>query len=209
MRPSGPATRRRAPALCLLFAGLALAAAGCGGGETKSTPKLLGTPAIPEKAAPPLSLRDSLGRPFSLDSYRGKAVLVTFIYTHCPDVCPLIVGNLRTAQSRLGAKAEDVRIVAVSVDPRGDNAGSVKAFLRAHDMTGRMDYLIGSRPELEGVWKDWHVLSQAAPSRTDPDFVEHSAMVYAVDADGKIAALYPQSFSPGEIVHDVPILASE
>jgi protein SCO1/2 len=209
MRFSKPGARlRRAAAPGLLLAGLALTGAGCGGSEATSTPRLLGTPAIPEKPAPPLNLRDSQGQPFSLEGDRGKVVLVTFIYTHCPDVCPLIVGNLRTAQNQLGAKAGDLRIVAVSVDPRGDTAGSVNAFLRAHDMTGRMRYLIGSRPELERVWAAWYVLSQASPKKTDPDFVEHSAMVYAVDADGKIAALYPPSFSPGEIVHDVPILAS-
>lgn len=75
-------------------------------------------------------------------------------------------------------------------------------------MTGRMRYLIGTRPELERTWADWHVLSEAAPTRRDPDFVEHSALVYGVGADGKIAALYPPTFKPGEIVHDAPILAS-
>jgi protein SCO1/2 len=192
----------------VLLGALALAMAGCGGGGGQSSPRLLGTPAIPEKPAPQLSLRDSHGRPFDLESDRGKAVLVTFIYTHCPDICPLIVGNLRAAQQRLGPGADDLRIVAVSVDPRGDTAGSVKAFLRAHAMSGRMEYLVGSRAELERTWTAWHILSKAAPKRKDPDFVEHSALVYGVDAGGRIAALYPPTFSPKEIVHDVPILAS-
>jgi cytochrome oxidase Cu insertion factor (SCO1/SenC/PrrC family) len=75
-------------------------------------------------------------------------------------------------------------------------------------MTGRMRYLIGTRPELERTWADWHVLSEAAPTRRDPDFVEHSGLVYGVSADGKIAALYPPTFKPAEIVHDAAILAS-
>src|SRR3979411_1503 len=56
----------------------------------------------PVQPAPPLSLRNYLGRRVNLDSYRGKAVLITFVYTHCPDVCPLIISNLRVAQNLLG-----------------------------------------------------------------------------------------------------------
>src|SRR5437879_6713868 len=53
----------------------------------------------PVAAAPPLVLRNYLGQPVNIQSYKGKAVLVTFIYTHCPDVCPLITSNLRVAQN--------------------------------------------------------------------------------------------------------------
>ena len=56
----------------------------------------------------------------NLAGYRGKAVFVTFLYTHCPDVCPLIASQLHNALSRLGSKAGQVQLVAVSVDPRGD-----------------------------------------------------------------------------------------
>src|ERR1035441_7263850 len=56
----------------------------------------------PATEAPPLALRNYLGRPVNIDSYRGKTVLVTFIYTHCPDVCPLITSNLRVAQNLMG-----------------------------------------------------------------------------------------------------------
>ena len=144
----------------------------------------------------------------NLDQYRGKAVLVTFIYDHCPDICPLMVGNLHTAQAQLGPEAQKLQIIAVSVDPRGDTPSTVKAFLREHRMTGRMEYLIGSRPELEKVWRDWSILSKATPTPKDPDLVEHSALVYGISASGRITTLYPHDFVPSQIVHDVPILAS-
>ena len=77
----------------------------------------------PVTQAPPLALRNYLGQPVNIDSYRGKAVLVTFLYTNCPDICPLITSNLRVAQNLMGpAKASKVQIIAVSVDPRGDTA---------------------------------------------------------------------------------------
>ena len=134
-----------------------------------TTVKYAGVAAAPSKPAPPLALRDSLGHPVNLDQYRGKAVLVTFIYDHCPDICPLMVGNLHTAQAQLGPEAQKLQIIAVSVDPRGDTPSTVKAFLREHRMTGRMEYLIGSRPELEKVWRDWSILAKATPTTEDPD----------------------------------------
>ena len=164
---------------------------------------------LPSKPAPPLALIDSLGHPVNIDQYRGKAVLVTFIYDHCPDICPLMVGNLHNAQAQLGPEADKLQIIAVSVDPRGDTPRTVAPFLRAHRMTGRMEYLIGSRPQLERVWRDWSILSKTTPTKRDPDLVEHSALVYGISASGRITTLYSHDFAPAQIVHDVPILASQ
>ena len=199
-------------ALTLVAACAAAVLVGCGGGggaSASTSPKFAGVRALPSKPAPPLALRDSLGQPVNIDQYRGKAVLVTFIYDHCPDICPLMVGNLHTAQAELGPEAAKVQIIAVSVDPRGDTPQSVAAFLRAHRMTGRMQYLIGSRGQLEKVWRDWSILSKATPTKGDPDVVEHSALVYGISASGRITTLYQHDFTPKQIAHDVPILASE
>lgn len=202
--------------LALLVAATAAAVfAGCAGGGGKAdstqstTAKYAGIAAAPTKPAPPLVLNDSLGHPVNLDQYRGKAVLITFIYTHCPDTCPLIVGNLHTAQSELGADSRKLQIVAVSVDPRGDTAGAVNSFLRAHRMTGRMEYLIGSGPQLMRAWRAWDVLAKGPRTSSSPDRVAHSALIYGVSASGKITTLYPANFRPSQVVHDVPILASE
>ena len=115
----------------------------------------------PVAPAPPLALRNYLGQPVNIDSYRGKAVLVTFLYTNCPDVCPLIASNLRVAQNLMGpAVAAKAQIIAVSVDPKGDTPKAVAAFLAQHEMTGRMQYLLGSAHELAHVWKAWGVGSE-------------------------------------------------
>jgi protein SCO1/2 len=204
---------RRWPILALLLVSAALLAAGCGGGSDATSGKssgatgkrkFAGAEASPPKPAAPLELRNSLGQSVNLREFRGNAVLVTFIYTHCPDVCPLIVSHLKTAQALLGPKAKGLEIVAVSTDPRGDNPKTVAAFLRDHAMTGRMQYLIGSRDELGRVWKDWNIV--ARPEKAGRDLVEHSALVYGIGADGRITTLYPANFTPSEIVHDVPLL---
>ncbi len=161
----------------------------------------------PPTAEPPLQLHNYLGQPVNIDSYRGKPVLVTFVYTHCPDVCPLIISNLHVAQNLMGKDGSSkAQIIAVSVDSKGDNRKTVTAFLKAHQMTGRMQYLIGSTPELARVWKSWGVGSER--DAKDPDLVEHSGLVYGITASGKRTTLYSASFKPATIVHDVPLLAS-
>ena len=131
-------------------------------------------------------------------------MLVTFLYTHCIDVCPLIAANLAVALDRLGPAARTVRIIAVSVDPRGDNRKTVSAFLRLHQMTGRMKYLVGTASQLAPVWKAWHVAALRDP--TSRKLVTHSSVTYGVSATGKLVTLYGPTFQPAQIVHDTPKL---
>jgi len=188
---------------------------GCGGSAhatthasttTRPASGWAGAVANPPFAAKPMSLRNWDGRPVDLRRYRGKAVLVLFIYDHCPDTCPLMVGHLHAAQAQLGSQANKMQIVAVSVDPRGDTPKTVRAFLQEHQMLGRMDYLVGSRAQLQPVWKRWGILANSDPK--NPDAVEHSALIYGITASGKVQTLYPSNFKPSDIVHDVPLLAA-
>lgn len=161
----------------------------------------------PAQQAPPLQLRNYLGQPVNIDSYRGKAVLVTFLYTNCPDICPLITSNLRVALNLMGAAvAAKVQVIAVSVDPHGDTPKAVAAFLARHEMTGRMQYLIGSVKELARVWKAWGVGSERDAQQ--PQFVNHTGLVYGITGSGKRLTLYASSFQPAEIAHDVPLLVA-
>ncbi len=176
-----------------------------GGASAARSSQFSGQVLTPVTAAPPIHLDNYLGKRITLGQYRGTPVLVTFLYTHCPDVCPLIATNLRATQARLGAAARDVEIIAVSVDPHGDTRGTVAAFLRAHEMTGRMQYLIGSAGALARTWKAWNIGSQRDSG--NPEFVAHSALVYGISASGKLRTIYPANFKPAQIVHDVPLLA--
>jgi protein SCO1 len=201
------------------FAGGVLLVSGCGSsGSSKQTTATSAASTTkvdykaeavlsPATAEPPLKLRNYLGQPVNIDQYRGRPVLITFVYTHCPDVCPLMISNLRVAQNLMGAGgAKKAQVIAVSVDSKGDTPKTVKAFLKAHEMTGRMQYLIGSQQELARVWKAWGVGSER--DAKNPDFVEHSGLVYGITASGKRAVLYSASFKPVAIAHDVPLLAS-
>jgi protein SCO1 len=189
-------------------------ASGCG--SSSAAAKHTGAEAVkfdaagtlsPVAQAPALVLRNYLGKRVDLNSYRGKAVLVTFVYTHCPDVCPLIISNLRVAQNLMGAaEAAKAQVIAVSVDPRGDTRKAVTRFLAQHEMAGRMQYLVGSARELGAVWKAWGVGSER--DAKSPDLVEHSGLVYGVTGSGKRMTIYAASFQPSDIAHDVPLLAA-
>jgi protein SCO1/2 len=199
----------------LLAAAAAVAVCGCGASAANqastsnqaSSPSgagLQGLVLTPAKRAPALSLRNYTGVPVDLASLRGRAVLVTFVYTHCPDVCPLIVSNLAIAQRQLGSQARHLQIAAVTVDPRGDTPAAVSAFLAAHDATGRMDYLLGTRSQLARTWRAWDV----AVRLDNPAAAGHSAVVFGITASGREAVVYPSNFTPAQIAHDVPLLAS-
>jgi protein SCO1/2 len=133
-------------------------------------------------------------------------VLLTFIYDHCPDTCPLIVANLHTALLKLGAAASKLQIIAISVDPTGDTPATVRRFLAAHEMTGRMEYLIGSFTELAPIWKAYGVQVQGPPEKRE-DVVGHSAFVYGITGSGSALVIYPPTFEPSWIAHDAPLLA--
>ena len=219
-----PTNRARRHRIVLLALGVAAALAVvilaaallAGGGSSGATPAEAAVTARPgggfaggvlttPKPAPALALRDSTGRPVDLAADRGTAVFVTFLYTRCPDVCPLTTDNLRTARGKLTpAQRTRLRIVAVSVDPKNDTPAAVNTFLARHRVTGQMDYLVGSAAQLAPVWKRWGVA--AAADTTDPNFVAHSALIYGVGASGDIQTVYSWDAPPADLAHDVPLL---
>jgi protein SCO1/2 len=180
-------------------------AAGCGGSQKAAAeppPSFAGSALTPPKATPDFSLRDAHGRTISMSEQRGKLVLVTFIYTHCPDICPLITQNLNDALQQLGTKRKDVSVLAVSVDPRGDTAKAVRAYEKLHHLVPEFHYLIGSKPELLQVWKAWGVAAVAS----DPELVDHTAYTMLVDRAGKGRVIYDAHIQSKQVVHDVRAL---
>jgi protein SCO1/2 len=129
-------------------------------------------------------------------------VLVTFLYTHCPDVCPLIAQNLNAALRSLGPAASRVRVLAVSVDPKGDTPTAVRAYVKRMHLAPQFEYLIGTRPELRRTWAAWHVLSV----QSSADLVDHVAYTALVDPAGKERILYGGQVHARDVLHDVRIL---
>lgn len=120
-------------------------------------------------------LRDQDGRTVNPREFRGRPVIVTFLYTTCRDTCPLTAQQIAGAMDLLG---HSVPALAVSVDPKRDTPALAKKFLAKQRIDGRMRFLLGRSAELQPVWREFGV----APQRTE---VEHSVSVVVLDADGR------------------------
>jgi len=151
---------------------------------------------------PGFVLRDQSGHRISLDGQRGKLVLLTFLYTHCPDVCPLTAQNLSGAVRLLGPKADAVRVLAVSVDPRGDTPKSVRHFIRTHRLVRQFHYLIGSKQELEPIWHVYGV----TPVQRGKSGLDHTLYTVLADGSGKARVLYDATAAPVAVAHDLRLL---
>jgi protein SCO1/2 len=200
--------QRLAP-LALLAVLLAVSLAGCGSSAAQTSapspaPKRIfaGGALQPPRPAPPIRLHDANGRPVTLAALRGRYALVTFLYTHCPDVCPLIAQNLNAALRSLGPAASRVRVLAVSVDPKGDTPAAVRAYVKRMHLVPQFEYLIGTRPQLRRTWAAWHVLSV----RSSAGLVDHLAYTALVDPAGKERVLYGAQVHARDVLHDVRIL---
>jgi protein SCO1 len=195
---------RRALILPLLLA----VAAGCGSSSARviETPPpakttFAGTKVTPPYPAPRVSLKDAAGRRYTLSKRRGRYVLVTFLYTHCPDVCPLIASSLNTVLRTVGPPP-NVEVLAVSVDPRGDTPRAVRAYARRMHLQPSFHYLIGTRSELRPAWAAWHVLSV----NRRPNLVDHLAYTALVDGNGRVRVLYDAQVNAQQVLHDLQLL---
>lgn len=189
----------------IVLLGLVVILAGCGGSDVRRPSRFAGAELPTATPAPEIVLRDAYGRPLRLSEQRGKYVVLTFLYTHCPDVCPLIASNLNTALRTLGPRRSDVRVLAVSVDPKGDTPAAVRQYARRMRLLPQFRFLIGTRPQLRRVWRDYHVL---AVSR-NKELVDHVAYTALVDRQGRRRVLYDANVRARQVVHDLRVLMSE
>jgi protein SCO1 len=156
----------------------------------------LGNPGV----APDFALTDHEGKRVRLSGLRGKIVLLTFLYTQCPDICPLMADNLNAALLELDpAVRDDVRVLAVSVDPKRDTPATVRGYVQVHRLVPQFRYLIGSERALTRVWQNYEV--QVDPR--DPEVIDHTAYTLLIDRDGVGLVIYPSDFKSAEILQDL------
>ena len=146
-------------------------------------------------------LRDQDGRPVTLREFRGRVVVLTFMYTTCRDTCPLTATQIRGALDELG---RDVPALAVSVDPVNDTPERARQFLfkrgLGHD---RMRFLLGSRAQLQPIWKAYGIRPQGSA-------FDHSAYVLLIDRRGRQRIGFPvQQLTPEDLAHDIRRLQAE
>lgn len=200
-------------ALCaLLVAGCGSSDGGAGTATGSADGRFAAASTLPEglagRAAPRMALTDaSSGGVLDTATLKGTPYLVTFLYTQCPDVCPLIGQEIRQALEQLGAQSREVAVVAVSVDPRHDTAEAVRTWLRRQRQPPQFHYLIGSEQQLMPVWRAFYAAPQVAG---DPDSA-HTAVVWLVDGQGRLAGKISAgaTFEPAGLAADLRTLLSE
>ena len=141
-------------AIVVVVAGVFAAGLAVSGNGTSS---LHASPINPSLPAPATAGRDSTGQLVSVPE-GGRPALVTFFYAHCLTTCPIIAGEIAAALNEVGpATTSGIDVVAISVDPQGDTPAEVNHFLAVHDLSGRMNYIIGTRSQLSPLWQAWNV----------------------------------------------------
>lgn len=211
-------TRKRTLTLAAVAALVALTALARSGLPSRLggvSPGLAGTP-LGGDPAPDFALTDHRGRETSLSSLRGRVVVLTFLYTSCPDTCPLITTKLGQVHDRLGEQARDVAFVAVTVDPERDDGPRLRQYLEAQRLDGRLLFLTGDRAALEAVWKAYHIgVSRAPPTPSDGSRsatsgeILHNDVLYLIDRAGRKRALLREDFAPAELVESLRVLLRE
>ena len=158
--------------------------------------------------APNFRLIDQFGRPVSLAQFKGKPVVLTFLYTHCPDQCPLTAEKLHAVMLSLGSDAQRVGVVAVSTDPRRDTTAAALNFSQVHRMQNYWHYLLGTESELSPVWSSYSVYAAPTPTSTGGS-VAHTTAVYVIDKQGRERVFFGSDFTSEQLTKDLQILLKE
>jgi protein SCO1/2 len=136
-------------------------------------------------AAPDFRLNDQFGKSISLSQFHGQPVVLTFLYTHCPDACPLIADKLHLTLEKLGSQSAKVGVLAVSTDPQNDTTQSAYDFSQVHHMLNQWHFLLGDKAALTPIWSEYHVGSVAVtPTAASPGTIDHTIAIYVIDKQG-------------------------
>jgi protein SCO1 len=134
----------------------------------------------------PFNLIDQDGRPFSAEDLKGKSFLVFFGFTHCPDVCPTTLFEISEVMRNLGPQADQTAALFISVDPERDTPQAMHDYLASFDPHVRG--LTGDAAALAAVAKAYRVYYKKVPLEGGDYTMDHSAVVYLMDKDGRFIA---------------------
>ena len=157
---------------------------------------------IPAKSqpAPDFTLTDQDGNPVTLSSLRGRVLAITFLDSHCKQLCPLEADQLAQTQRALGSKS-GWSLLVISVAPATDSPDSERAFASTHHWSGDWHWLSGSADQLAAIWKAYSIAVQDST-----DNVLHTTVLYLVDRGGYERAGWAGSVQPDRLAHDVRLL---
>jgi protein SCO1/2 len=160
--------------------------------------------------APEVALTDQAGRPFALSGLRGKAVLVSFVFTTCNGSCPATTAGLFRAQQALkdaGLWGTRVEFVSVSLDPARDSPEALDSYAHRYgaDLSA-WHFLTGPPVAVARVISAWGMWVKPGPSGA----LDHPSRIFLVDPNGRQREIYNLDFlTPATVVRDVKTVLSE
>lgn len=174
---------------------------------------------FPKKAPEIKNLITDEGKPFSLKNYKGKVLILTYGYTHCPHVCPTILAYLKQVETELNKKGlkGKYKIIFISVDPKKDTLERVRKYKKEHGFEDFV-FVIGKKEDLEKVWKDYKIYVKDKGIMTMKQgnmimkhrMIDHTAKVTIIDKNGNIIEEFLGMYLPVDsIVKDVEKLVKE
>lgn len=149
-----------------------------------------------------LQLTDHNGAARTLADFKGKVVALFFGYTHCPDVCPTTLADLKQAVKLLGARGDDVQVLFVTLDPERDTQEVLAQYVPSFDP--RFLGLYGTQDEIAKVTEDFKIFASKVQSGGKSGYtIDHSAGVYLYDKTGKIRLYVAYGEKPAVIAADI------
>jgi protein SCO1/2 len=140
----------------------------------------------PSSVGGPFRLTDQNGRTVTDKDFAGKPYLVFFGFTHCPDICPAALFDMSETFRRLGPDAEKVSAIFISVDPERDTPEKLKDYLQSFH--SRISALTGTQADIDAVTKAYKAYAKKVPLEGGGYTMDHSAIVYLMDKQGRFVA---------------------
>ena len=183
--------------------------------EVPPTPFVSQKEAIP---APPFELTNQFGQTTSLAQLKGKVVVLTFLYSNCPDACPLLISKIQQPVTELGSPTDEVTLVAITVDPERDTVERLREYTAS--LAFDWQYLTGAPAQVKAVWDNYGIyvenpeekLTSAAQKLAGGEGYEviHTTVVILIDKEGfRRSTLLGGLWPTAELKGKVRLLLSE
>ena len=150
----------------------------------------------PSAIGGPFKLIDQDGKPITDADMKGKPFLVFFGYTHCPDICPTALFELSEIMHAMGKDADRLSALFITVDPERDTPAVIKDYLSSFDP--HLRGATGDAPAIEQVEKAYRVYAKKVPTKNGDYSMDHSAVVYLMDKEGRFVAPFNLKRRPAE-----------
>ncbi len=168
----------------------------------KESAPLVGTDITGADFAKTLSLTDHNGKLRNMADFKDKVVVLFFGFTHCPDVCPTTMSDLKQAMKLLGDKSNEVQVLFITVDPERDTQEVLAKFVPSFD--ARFIGLRGNAQETAETLANFKIFYAKVDGKSANDYsIDHSAGMYVFDKSGKVRLYMGYGQKPAEIASDV------